>query len=249
MKDCQAWRPRGTGIGVMPSILRPGIEINPLGQRLGGCTSVSLGGGGGQDQEGVGAGGGGCLPEDGAPSLLCPDTVGVGLSQQQLTEVVVLHVPCGSSEVLHTVSRGPPGGRAGDLPGQDVETLLSADTSRPIGQSYLGGVCRGGSELSVHVVSGVGSADCWRILPRLARHGEAVSADGTGGVDHEPGEGLEVQPELADVVGDLLDGEGAGGGTAGLVAAGVGGVPDVGRVGGDRGAAAGGGDDAAHPEP
>ena len=72
-----------------------------------GCTSVSLGGGGGQDQEGVGTGGGGCLPEDGAPSLLCPDTVGVGLSQQQLTEVVVLHVPCGSSEVLHTVSRGP----------------------------------------------------------------------------------------------------------------------------------------------
>ena len=99
------------------------------------------------------------------------------------------------------------------------------------------------------MVSGVGPADCWRILPRLARHGEAVSADGTGGVDHEPGEGLEVQPELADVVGDLLDGEGAGGGTAGLVAAGVGGVPDVGRVGGDRGATAGGGDDAAHPEP
>ena len=71
------------------------------------CSRVSLRGSWGQDEEGIRTGGGGCFPEDGAPSLLCPDTVGVGLSQQQLTEVVVLHVPCGSSEVLHTVSRGP----------------------------------------------------------------------------------------------------------------------------------------------
>ena len=54
-----------------------------------------------------------------------------------------------SNDDIETIC-SPPGGRAGDLPGQDVETLLSADTSRPIGQSYLGGVCRGGSELSVH---------------------------------------------------------------------------------------------------
>ena len=43
-----------------------------------------------------------------------------------------------------------PGGRAGDLPGQDVEGLLSGDTGRPVGQSYLSSVSGGSSKLSVH---------------------------------------------------------------------------------------------------
>ena len=99
------------------------------------------------------------------------------------------------------------------------------------------------------VISCVGATDCRRILPGLSGHSEGVSTDSSRGVDHEPGEGLEVEPELADVLRHLVDGEGAGGGAARLVAAGVGGVPDVGRVGGDGGATAGAEDDAAHPEP
>ena len=99
------------------------------------------------------------------------------------------------------------------------------------------------------MISGVCPTDCRRILPSLTGHGKAVSADGTGAVHHEPREGLEVQPELTDVVDHLVDGEGAGGGAAGFVAAGVCGVPDVGGVGGYRGATGGGGDDTAHPEP
>ena len=91
------------------------------------------------------------------------------------------------------------------------------------------------------VISRVGPTDCWWILPSLTGHGKGVGADRAGGVDHEPGEGLEVQPQLANIIRDLVDGEGAGGGRAGFVAAGVGGVPDVGRVGGDGGAAGGGG--------
>ena len=99
------------------------------------------------------------------------------------------------------------------------------------------------------MISCVGPTDCWWINSRLAFHCERVRTDSSRRVYHEPGEGLEVEPELADVVRHLVDGEGAGGGAAGLVAAGVGGVPDVGGVGGDRGATGGGGDDTAHTEP
>ena len=41
-------------------------------------------------------------------------------------------------------------GGAGDLPGQDVGDLLSGDSGRTVGQSYLGSVGGSGSELSVH---------------------------------------------------------------------------------------------------
>ena len=92
------------------------------------------------------------------------------------------------------------------------------------------------------MISCVCPTDCRRIFPSLTGHSKAVGADGTGAVHHEPREGLEVQPELTDVVGDLVDGEGAGGGAAGFVPAGVARVPDVGRVGGDRGATGGGGE-------
>ena len=99
------------------------------------------------------------------------------------------------------------------------------------------------------MISCVGPTNCRRILPGLSGHSEGVSTDSSRGVDHEPGEGLEVEPELADVVRHLVDGEGAGGGAARLVAAGVGGVPDVGRVGGDGGATGGGGNDTADSKP
>ena len=99
------------------------------------------------------------------------------------------------------------------------------------------------------MISCVGPTDCWWINSRLAFHCERVRTGSSRRVHHEPGEGLEVEPELADVVRHLVDGEGAGGGAAGLVAAGVGGVPDVGRVGGYGGATAGGRDHTAHPEP
>ena len=99
------------------------------------------------------------------------------------------------------------------------------------------------------MISCVGPTDCWWINSRLAFHCERVRTGSSRRVHHEPGEGLEVEPELADVVRHLVDGEGACGGAAGLVAAGVGGVPDVGRVGGYGGATAGGRDHTAHPEP
>ena len=98
------------------------------------------------------------------------------------------------------------------------------------------------------VISCVGPTDCRRILPGLSGHSEGVRTDSSRGVDHEPSEGLEVEPELADVLRHLVDGEGAGGGAARLVAAGVGGVPDVGRVGGDDGAAGRGVDHTADAE-
>ena len=56
-------------------------------------------------------------------------------------------------------------------------------------------------------------------------------------------------PQLTDVIGDLPDGGGAGPGGGGRVAAGVSRVPDVGVVGGDRGAAGGGRDHTADTEP
>ena len=98
------------------------------------------------------------------------------------------------------------------------------------------------------MVSCVGPTDCWWINSRLAFHCERVRTDSSRRVYHEPGEGLEVEPELADVVRHLVDGEGAGGGAAGFVPAGVGGVPDVGRVGGDDGAAGRGVDHTADAE-
>ena len=55
-------------------------------------------------------------------------------------------------------------------------------------------------------------------------------------------------PQLADVVGDLPDGGGAGPRAGGRVAAGVARVPDVGDVGGDRGPTGGGGADTADTE-
>ena len=38
IKDWKAWRPRGTGIGLVPSILRPGMWTNPLGHSLPGLV-------------------------------------------------------------------------------------------------------------------------------------------------------------------------------------------------------------------
>ena len=75
-----------------------------------------------------------------------------------------------------------------------------------------------------------------------------VTESDCGGCD-KPRECLEVQSELTDVSGDLVEGEGAGGGTGGGVAAGVAGVPDVGGVGGDGGPTGAAVDDTAHSKP
>ena len=83
----------------------------------------------------------------------------------------------------------------------------------------------------------------------LARHGQGVVTGASCGRGGEPGESLEVQPELTDVSGDLVEGVGAGGGTGGRVAAGVSRVPDVGGVGGDGSATGGGVDHTAHSKP
>ena len=82
----------------------------------------------------------------------------------------------------------------------------------------------------------------------MSSHGQGVVTGSSGGGGGKTRECLEVQSELADVSGDLVEGVGTGGGTGGRVAAGVARVPDVGVVGGNRGPAGGGGYDTADPE-
>ena len=76
-----------------------------------------------------------------------------------------------------------------------------------------------------------------------------VVTESDGGCRDKPRECLEVQPELTDVSRDLVEGEGAGGGAGGRVAAGVARVPYVGGVGGDGRATGGAVDHTAHSEP
>lgn len=65
----------------------------------------------------------------------------------------------------------------------------------------------------------------------------------------ESGERLKVQSELTDIVGHLVEGVSAGGGTGGCVAAGVSRVPDVGGVGADSSTTGRGGDHTTDSEP
>ena len=54
------------------------------------------------------------------------------------------------------------------------------------------------------MVVGVGAADGGRVLARLPRRGEAVITEAGGrGVHREPGECLEIEPQLAHVRGHL----------------------------------------------
>ena len=99
------------------------------------------------------------------------------------------------------------------------------------------------------VISSVCATDGGRVHSSLSSHGQRVVTIPSSGGGREPGECLEVQPELTDVVRDLVEGVGAGGGTGGRVAAGVARVPDVGGVGGDGGATGGGVDHTADTEP
>jgi len=96
------------------------------------------------------------------------------------------------------------------------------------------------------MVSCVGPTYSRRVCPSLTFHSKAVSAD-----SHSVGEschGLEVNPELADIIGALghLDLAAAGGG--GGVGAREIRVPDIACVGRDGGATGGGGDDATNPK-
>ena len=60
------------------------------------------------------------------------------------------------------------------------------------------------------MISSVCPTDGGRVFPRLTLHLQGVRA-GTGGCRRpEPGEGVVVQPELADIGGHFVDGEGAG---------------------------------------
>ena len=92
------------------------------------------------------------------------------------------------------------------------------------------------------VVSSVGATDDRGVLAGLASSSHVVRASANGSGGGKPGEGLEVKPQLADVIGHLVEGEGAGASCGGGVGAGVVGVPDVGGVGGE-GASTGGGVD------
>ena len=98
------------------------------------------------------------------------------------------------------------------------------------------------------MIACVGATDRGRVHACLSSHSQgvvAVSCSGGGGKSRE---GLEVQPQLTDVIRHLAEGVGAGGGAGGGVAAGVSRVPDVGGVGGDGGATRGAVDDTTHSE-
>ena len=92
------------------------------------------------------------------------------------------------------------------------------------------------------MVVSVGATDAGRVLASLASSSHVVRASANGGGSGKPGEGLEVKPQLADVIGHLVEGEGTGASCGGGVGAGVVWISDVGGVGGDGGAAGGGGD-------
>ena len=98
------------------------------------------------------------------------------------------------------------------------------------------------------MISRVGPADGRGIVSSLTLHNKGVSAD-TSCCYSQPAEGLEVESELADIILLLLDGERTGSGAGGREGARVVGVPDVGGVGRDGGAAGRGGDDAANSKP
>ena len=94
------------------------------------------------------------------------------------------------------------------------------------------------------MVAGVGATDGGGVHVSSSSHGQGVLAGSVG--FRKSRHGLEVQPQLADVVGHLGEGVGTGGGTGGRVAAGIARVPDVGGVGGDSAATGGGGDHTAY---
>ena len=89
------------------------------------------------------------------------------------------------------------------------------------------------------MVVSVGATDAGRVLASLTSSSHVVRAGANRSGGGKPGEGLEVKPQLADVIGHLVEGEGAGASCGGGVGAGVVGVPDVGGVGGE-GASTGG---------
>ena len=99
------------------------------------------------------------------------------------------------------------------------------------------------------MIACVRATDGGRVHPCLSSHGQGVVTGSSGGGGGKTRECLEVQSELADVSGDLVEGVGTGGGTGGRVAAGVARVPDVGGVGGDGRATGGGVDHTADTEP
>ena len=91
------------------------------------------------------------------------------------------------------------------------------------------------------MIASVGPTDVWGVLSSLSSCCEFVIA-GTSSCCGKSRESLEIQSQLANVIRDLADGVGTGTSTGGCVGAGVVWIPDVGRVGGDGGAACGGGD-------
>ena len=84
--------------------------------------------------------------------------------------------------------------------------------------------------LQLTVIACVSATDGRRVHPCLSSHGQGVVAGSSG---DRGGKCLKVQSKLADIVRLLAEGECAGGGTGGRVAAGVARVPHVGGVGGD----------------
>ena len=61
------------------------------------------------------------------------------------------------------------------------------------------------SRFDLTMISCVSSTDSWGIFPSLSSHGDVVSAQPNGCRGSKTREGLEVQPQLANVILDLVD--------------------------------------------
>jgi len=162
-----------------------------------------------------------------------PNAVVVGHSLQQLCscKVVALDGAGSASEVLDTVSGGLPSSSAGDLPEENVPRLGSGGAA--IGDGQGDGVGGGCSKFSVHVVSSISPTNCRRIDACLTCGRKLVTAYAICLIKAR--NGLEINPELANVVRAFVHFDFAASGGGRGVGAGVVGVPDVTGVGRDSG--------------
>ena len=98
------------------------------------------------------------------------------------------------------------------------------------------------------VVSCICSTNGWGIMSSCSRNLKVIHTTSSTGASVEPSHGLEIQPQLANVIWHLLDSVGTCSSTGRCVGTWIVGVSDVGCICGDAGAASWGCDDTAHSE-
>ena len=100
--------------------------------------------------------------------------------------------------------------------------------------------------LNLTVVSCVCSTNGWGIISSCSRDLKVIHSTSSTGASVEASHGLEIQPQLANVIRDLLEGVSTCSSTGWGVGTGIVRIPDVGCICGDAGAASGGGDHTAN---